>query len=310
MRRGPRLWVANLLRGTVELRSPKGIAKSVDYYAVQKDDGTTDHFFETEVLRRVEDAVAPIFTKLRTGQYPLAAEERVKLAEFMALLRTRIPASRDQTEKVAGYVGHAWIRVAARHPEYFEHMVRRGNKDVDLSSEQLEEIRRAALDPTALEYRGTPELSLNLMLNVAGKLARILYDMAWVVFTPPPGRYFVACDNPVQWYDPKAADPLGHALLSKNAVLSFPINPHACLVAAWRNRLPYSSPADDSIVSCMNNRAIRTAERYVFTADRSDAENAVAFRRTMEERGEAVGYPSRDVMTLKDDAEGVLLWVR
>jgi Protein of unknown function (DUF4238) len=84
-RRGPRLWVANLLRGRVELRSPKGIAKSVDYYAVQKDDGSTDHFFESEVLRLVEDAVAPIFTKLRARQYPLVAKERVKLAEFKPL---------------------------------------------------------------------------------------------------------------------------------------------------------------------------------------------------------------------------------
>lgn len=56
-RRGPHLWVADLLRGTVKLRSPKGIAKSTDYYAVQKDDGTADHFVETEILARVEGAV-------------------------------------------------------------------------------------------------------------------------------------------------------------------------------------------------------------------------------------------------------------
>jgi hypothetical protein len=309
-RGGPRVWVADLLRGTVALRSPKAIAKITDYYGVQKEDGSVDQFFETEVLRRVEDAVAPLFAKLRAGQYQLAAEERVKLIEFMVLLRTRVPGWRNQVEALAGDVAQAWIRVAAQHPGYFERVLRKGNRDIEFSRERIEEVRCSALDPTAFEYRGTPDLSLSSMLNVAARLAPILYEMAWVFVTPPPGRHFVACDNPVQWYDCTAADPLDHTLLSENGVLIFPINPRGCLVAAWRNRFPHSSPANDAIVSRLNDRAVRAAERYVFAADRSDAENAVALRRTMEERGEAVGYPSRDVMTLKDDAEGILLWVR
>ena len=288
-RRGPQVWVADLPRGTVELRSPKGIAKRIDYYAVRKDNGTADHFFETEVLSPVENSVAPVFTKLRTGQYQLAAEERVKLGEFMALLCTRVPGWRNQMEALAGDVAHAWIRAAAQHPSYFERMLRKGNRGVEFSCERSKEVQRLALDPAAFEYRGTPELSVNSMPSVAAKLAPTLYGMAWVFVTPPPGMRFVACDNPVQWYDPTAADPLDHTLLSKNAVLNFPVGPRACLVAAWRNRFPHSSAANDAILRCLNDRAVRGAERYVFATDRSDAESAVALRRAMEERGEPVG---------------------
>lgn len=298
-RRGPHVWVADLLRGTVELRSPRGIAKRTDYYTVQGTDGTADHFFEVEILRLVEDAVAPVFAKFRTEQYRLTTEERVKLTEFIALLSTRIPGWRDEMQKIAGDVAQGWIRVAARHPDYFERRVRMANEGIDFSSERIEEIRRSALDPNAFEYRGTPDLSLQLMLDAAARLAPFLYGMAWVFVAPPPERHFITCDNPAHWDDPTTAPPFDRALLRRKTVLTLSINPHACLLAAWRNHLPDSAQADEALVECVNERTIRVAERFVFAARRCDAEKALAMRRGIEERGGPVGYQARKVLILR-----------
>ncbi len=288
------MWAADLKWRTVKLRSPKGIAKATDYYAVG-----TDQTVETEILRRVEDPTAAVIRRLRNRTFQLTDLERSNLAYFMALLATRVPGWRNAQEELVGRIAEAYVKLAVEHPDYFERMARRGN--AGLSKKEIEEARLSALDPENYTYRESSTLSLAHMLGTAARLAKILFEMAWLFCAPPKGLHFVTCDNPVRWYDPTADPAFRFGLIFRNSILSFPISPQLCLVGSWRDHLPAFARADKATVKDLNDRVIRFAEQYIFAASKADAQEALEMRRGMEARGEAVGPPPFNVKIPTED---------
>jgi|SRR5271154_6820121 len=100
-RMGPRVWLVDLKHRTVKLRSPKGILKRTDYYAMHNLKDLPPQSFETDFLRHIEEEAAPLLVNLRDGGYRLSDAERSRLAVFIALLFARTPMNRDAMEGLA-----------------------------------------------------------------------------------------------------------------------------------------------------------------------------------------------------------------
>lgn len=137
---GPRVWVVDLKHQTMKLRSPKGILKRTDYYAMYNLKDLPPQSFETDFLRRVEDEAAPLLVKLRDGGYRLSDSERSRLAVFIALLFARTPANRDAMEGLAAKMIEALARTKARGPE-FARTMREASKGREISDNRIEELR-------------------------------------------------------------------------------------------------------------------------------------------------------------------------
>jgi hypothetical protein len=207
----------------------------------------------------------------------------------MALLVTRLPSWRGAVETWAGELAAATMRVAARHPEHFERLLRTKGGLASADITEIEESRRSVLEPGNYEYRGTPDLSLAQMLRVAMALADVFRDMSWVFLTPPAGSRFVTSDNPIHWNDSEAPPPWNAGLLSPRTVLSFPMSPELCLMGSWHRHLPPSREASQDIVAAANRRSIQFADHQVYAATRGEADAALTVREALGEAGEPVG---------------------
>lgn len=121
---GPRIWVADLKDRTVQLRAPKSVAYSVDYYALP--DPAKAQELE-KALGRIESDAAPVVVQLLGGQLDLSDQARNYLGNLMALLVTRGPLFRDKVEDVSAQVMERLIMAAVRNPARFERSFREAN---------------------------------------------------------------------------------------------------------------------------------------------------------------------------------------
>jgi hypothetical protein len=298
VRRGPRVWTADLKRKTVTLRSPKTLAKATDYYALAYESGAS-HVVETEVLRKVEDVASKVIARLRDGGPQLTDAERSDLAIFIALLFTRTPGWRSPTEQSAAKLAEAVTQESARHPAYFADLLRRTNRDRTFSDEELERMRVETLDPSNFEYRANPVISLDMMVKVARALAKVIFLMNWCYAIAPVGRHFLTNDNPVFWYDPRARLPAANGLRSPGCILTFPIGPEIALSAIWGQQGDITQHVDAAMVDFVNQRIIRTADSCVFARRKEEADAALSRRAQLEAQNESVG-PRRPDITILD----------
>jgi hypothetical protein len=290
-RMGPQVWVADLKSRTVKRQSPKGVTTITDYYAISNSSGRRlSQIVEERVLARIESITAQLVARLRDGNFRLTDSERSDLANFMA---------RNSLEESAGMVGESIMRVAANHPAYFARMMREANPHRQFSDEELERERMVTLQLDAFQYRGSPELSLEFMLSIAGALSPVFFGMRWVYAIAPVGRHFITGDGPVFWYDATAPAPGANGLRSLNTTLTFPIGPEIALIGRWESALDSTVYADDRAVNFVNQRVARTSERCIVASRKPDAEAALAHRLEMEARGESVGFRRPNVRIIE-----------
>jgi hypothetical protein len=298
VRRGPRVWTADVKRKTVTLRSPKTLAKATDYYALVSESGAS-HVVETEILMKVEDVAAKAIARIRAGDMLLTDAQRLDLAVFIALLSTRTPGWRSPTDHIAAKLAEATMQESARHPAYFADLLRRTNRDRTFTDEEMERIRVETLEPGNLEYRANPDISLDMMINLARELAKVMFLMNWCYAIAPADKHFITNDGPVFWYDPRVRPPEANGLRSPGCILTFPICPEVALTAIWGQQGDITQHVDASKVDFVNQRIVRTADSCVFACRKEEAEAALARRAQMEAQNESVG-PRRPDITILD----------
>ncbi len=304
LRMGPRVWVVDLKYETVTLRSPKGISKRTDYYAVHNLKDLPPQSFETDFLRCVEDEAAPLLVKLRDGGHMLSDPERSRLAVFIALLFARTPANRDAMEDLAAKMIEAVVRRDARGPD-FARTMREANKGREISDSRIEELRRPLLRPGAFRCGIIPEFTLLSILNATDTVARIIFDLRWRFAIPPLGKHFLTSDNPVFWFDPNATSPFCNGLASRNMSLTFPIGPELTLVGSWQEGSDSYDRVDDTIVDDINGIVIASAERWVIAARKEEAETALGQWRQMKSDGVQLGPRRIETFEIADDPSGI-----
>lgn len=296
-RMGPRLWAIDLQYERISSRSPRGIAKRTDYYAVYNIQLPT-HCFETDFLSRMENDGAPILVKVRDGNFALSYAERSHLAYFIALLYARTPASREGMAHVSAKMLEAIASKRARDTGFAAAM-REANKAHGLSDERIEELRRLFIAPGSIRYEVIPEFTLLQILYITDSLARIIFRMGWHFAIAPLGKHFVTSDNPVFWHDPTAPWPYCNGIASRNVILTFPIGPEVALVASWRDTSDSSYRMETSIMDCLNGTVVASADRWLIAARREEAEAALRLRREMKRGGARLG-PRRVEISAND----------
>lgn len=268
---GPRVWVADLKERTIQLRAPKSVAYSVDYYALP--DPAKAQELE-KALGRIESDAAPVVARLLGGQLDLSDQARAYLANFMALLVTRGPFFRDKVEDVSAQVMERMIMATVRNPARFERSFREANAGKELTPQHIEATRQRIV-ASGVEAKARPVVSLLPLVRVANRVFPLLLKMEWAFFAPAEEMKFLTCDTPLSWVDPLPPGPLGSGLAMRNVEVTFPVGPRLCLIATWREGNTGHAEVDDEIVHQINRRRVDFSSRFVFSDSEAGARGAL-----------------------------------
>jgi hypothetical protein len=276
--------------GRVKRRSPRKAARQANYYSAADADGALNHDVE-RLLSRIESNAAPVLAKLRRGDFALTEDERAHLALFIGFFIIRVPSTRNFLEETMGKIGEVMMEVMARHPRGFERMVRQVPELRDITREEIEEARRAGLNPAEhFIIRGTPESSLSTGLRVATALALEIWRMRWEILMAEGGEHFITGDTPVTWRNPAARPLFGPGLGMPGTELSLPISPYLCL-RGERRAGPGATKVGDDRVQDLNRERVRHAHRSLFADSAAAAEWAQKLYVNLRASGEAHARP-------------------
>ena len=203
--RNGKMWVHDRERDVCESRNPKSVARKHHYYTVVTDQGNKDGTVE-HVLELVESTAAEIIAKL-DAEKMITAEDKIHLAQFVALLKFRVP------------LFERWFA------DFSEASIKRRMKDEFPTVESVQESMRKfgdKYDPTDAErakgiFEGLQNPGYGVEFNDAARIAamliatlqisRVLTFLKWTFVLAPEGTSFVTTDNPVLVLGPSGKPP-------------------------------------------------------------------------------------------------------
>lgn len=284
-RRNPKLWALDKQTKAVRLSSVRDVAHENQFYEHVDDDGSRVEF--EHLMSDIDSIGAGIIAKIVDGNsLKLTAEDRVRLAEFVACQISRTPKIRKDMENLRQMIIHKW------GPE-----VRAEGDDRPIGDYGPEDAKRSSL----MRIQDVPEF------------AKILLTKVWTLSEAPKGHSFIIGDNPVTRHNMIDRWPRGKlGLNSKGIELYMPLSPtlsiHAicptiaeafCLtpdisyefMAAIENGSPIRLKPEN--VDFVNSLQVIWAERFVFGRGRSDLEMPLDMLRTNPELMNGPGVRQR-----------------
>lgn len=196
------VWVYEKGAGRVWQCNPENVAAERRYYAFTGERGEPDNTVE-DAFSKLEGQVAPIIDRFdRDKAMPTTAERQI-LAEFIALSLLRVPSFRKPVERFHGEIAEKLSLMMAHHKEAFERTVREVEQKTGQKPNVSAEDLRQAILSKKFKYEGSPFASLEMMLEVSPKIARIIHQMRWQLLHAPDGVSFITSDRPVVLANPK-----------------------------------------------------------------------------------------------------------
>jgi hypothetical protein len=258
---------------------PKKEANRPDYYALNE---STEHHDAVEgALARIESVAAPIVRKLVTPQYVLTPESAGDLLLFVAFMFARVPAWRENLDKVAAQTTKKMQVGFARDKEAFHRICLKIAGEQGVESFDFEAFRQEILSEDYELTQISTDFNLKAMFTSAMEIARMLGGFGYQVFYAPAGKSYFTSDAPVFTLGPddKGIPSLGMGFGWPNTAVIFPLNKRACLYLK-RGIEHRAELANAAQVDGINDLIMMTATNSLYSSERS--------RRTMrlfDERG-------------------------
>jgi hypothetical protein len=167
--------------------NPVNAFVETDYYTVASVDAEVDHeLIERRIYADVESHTTPILRALVNGEFPPSPQHRADFAAFMALMVTRGPHFRAQSDDFADQWGKVIQLQAAMTPNEYWERQRREWEDAGrfgaeppgpFTPEQQRKLARGELFNT----RATKQHAIEMSFSVFEDLAVIFQAMDWAM---------------------------------------------------------------------------------------------------------------------------------
>ncbi|MDH4251447.1 MAG: DUF4238 domain-containing protein [Nitrospira sp.] len=144
----------------------------------------------------------------------------------------------------------------------------KSNKQSNLTMAELQDL--AGNVERRFEIKVDDTFALAATLRRFETVEKHLRELYWCLSTAPPASEFISCDSPlvvVFREDNKMG--LGGGFGYPNVEVSFPLSPKVCLTLDRRTNLKRKSLGDSAVLE-LNRRAAALAERYIFSAQKSE----------------------------------------
>lgn len=267
--RKPKIWVYDKEGGPPRQQSPKDTAVMSDIYTIRNVEGVQPHFLE-QAFAECESAVKPILERWKEPGAKPVVKEILVVSEFLAYLYLRVPRTIDAIKQF--FVNSSIINMEnlARDPERLSKACEwlKSNKQSNLTMAELQDL--AGNVERRFEIKVDDTFALAATLRRFETVEKHLRELYWCLSTAPPASEFISCDSPlvvVFREDNKMG--LGGGFGHPNVEVSFPLSPKVCLTLDRRTNLKRKSLGDSAVLE-LNRRAAALAERYIFSAQKSE----------------------------------------
>jgi hypothetical protein len=205
-----RVYVVDLAAGHERLSSTESVCVRKDFYTFEAEDGTRSDGFE-QVLSGIEGMASSVFRSIDAGAWPLDAEQRGVMANFIALQMARLPDLRRVLDEAVSKMNERMRQVTLADDDEFEHMI----LDVvgpDATDADRAQYRAALAEP--FDARLTGAGFADMMVEAIDEVLQPIYDMRWTLVEAAEGE-FITSDHPIfLWRRPEWPEHLPYGLFT------------------------------------------------------------------------------------------------
>jgi hypothetical protein len=240
------------------------------YYSFPMEDGEQDKRSFEAAMSEMESRAASAIQTLKEHE-AITGQVKLDLAAFVALMYTRVPAFRENMQKIWGrwadlvLVGFASDEDRCR--VLLDEIQAGKPAGVPVTPKDLKDAILQGRVQTLLSHPST----LSFVIDFAGRMAQGLVQMEWVLVAASPGTEYVTSDNPVcreaPARDERSAWNPGLGLASVE--VTFPITREFALLASWQPFTRRHLVASPAAVREVNRRTVMSAQRFVYSPGKS-----------------------------------------
>lgn len=232
-----KLYVFNKKSKIGDLKSPKSICWSEDYYSLFNagfgNERLIDDFFKYEV----ENNAAPIIKKISSDcNCKLTIEDKRKLAVFISFLRIRVP----KFEKIAKEFVEKPIQDSLKKLSELneaENFIKTYEEETGLKSDMQPDDFLEFIKSYSKDYEASRNIYfLNRMFSIGNKQVDLILDMDWSFVYASSKRAFITCDNPfVLSSEGKAYSAEIISIMDPAMIKIVPLTKNVCLFIGFKN---------------------------------------------------------------------------
>ncbi len=265
--------MADLKKFRIVKSQPASVAKRAHYYSFTNKQGERDTRIEDH-LAEVESAAQPLLLRLSRMEPILAVDERFHLSYYLATMRFRVPAARDNVEAFYHQIYEHTMELMMREPGILEATAKRmGKTKEEIEAEDFDghrEFYQEHRDWFQIEV--DPVFSLRLLAEQSYNIAQIIARMQMTLLINNTEQRFITSDNPVALRNPELEQGFFNSpgFGQKHVEITFPVTPWVALLFAHTPG-PIISEVTPLQIWEINSRTQGTCDRFVFTADWWDA---------------------------------------
>lgn len=247
----PYVWVYKRRHAVPKKRSPKNIAKYPYFYSFNTKNLGKDQVVE-DLLSHVESNSAIIWNTLSDPIRFLSENERKTIAVFIACMYSRVPAIRSADDDFVNQLSKMILRMTATN---YDKLDRDRQAEIELSRDELQKIA----DSKNIRFKSTQNIHIAAMLPLITKLYPLILKMNWAFLIAPREEVYITSDCPVNH--------LGLGFANPNAIVTFPVNRHLCMLLTWNGPTGYHR-IDEHLVNKVNRSTAEVAHESIYTPKR------------------------------------------
>lgn len=190
------------------------------------------------------------------------------LADFLALMHTRVPRTLEFCKEIGGVVGTYLLQEASKNPDEIKVVLEECREKAGMENlPSLEEVQAFFLnidEKFRVEVKRPPALLLSVI--VTKTVIEQLLQMDWYLLHAPGDVYFITGDAPLTAFvlEKDGTATFGAGLSESDVEVTFPLSSSRCLYLCRRNTEQFS-PVMEVFVRDINRRTAYMAERFIIS---------------------------------------------
>jgi hypothetical protein len=266
----PPIWNLDLSNGRPSKTSVNNETVIRDFYRINQTATPLSPGWAEQMLSRIESDAAEPIRKLAEG-LTLTVAERESMAFFLHVQRERTPTARVWHAFLAETILLEDLRAKLSSPEFIQSRFRdQGDPHSEAEVEVWRTAMLDAVDKGEIGVEPSQNREVAQIFLVADKIVPALaHAMAWQSLRAPAGSEFICSDNPLNIYDPGAANRAemhsGVGWISSIAVeATLPLDPRVCLLVTPGPPLWSFLDIDARRVAEINLRTYAAAQQFIY----------------------------------------------